>query len=87
MKLLNYVNRSRGERKRLSEALNVPFILISQWSLGRRQVPAERCPDIERVTGGDVTCEDLKPDVDWSVLRGTGASSAEQPATDSLASA
>ena len=86
MKLLNYVNRSRGERKRLSEQLDVPFILISQWSLGRRQVPAERCPDIERVTGGAVTCEDLRPDVDWSVLR-RNAANAEQPATDSLVNA
>jgi len=32
------------------------------WS-GR--IPAERCPDIERGTGGRVTCEQQRPDVRW----------------------
>jgi DNA-binding transcriptional regulator YdaS (Cro superfamily) len=38
---------------------------VSQWKKGR--VPAERCPDIEAITG--IRCEELRPDVDWSVLR------------------
>ncbi len=33
--------------------------------------PAEYCPAIERATAGQVRCEDLRPDVEWSVLRGT----------------
>lgn len=32
--------------------------------------PAEYCPDIERATRGEVRCEELRPDVDWAVLRG-----------------
>jgi len=39
---------------------------ISQWKTANR-VPAEICPDIEAITG--VRCEDLRPDVNWSVLR------------------
>lgn len=39
---------------------------ISQWKSANR-VPAEMCPEIEAVTG--VRCEDLRPDVNWSVLR------------------
>jgi len=35
--------------------------------------PAEYCPAIERATAGQVKCEDLRPDVDWSVLRCTCA--------------
>lgn len=69
MKLIEYVSKERGSRARLAGEINIPAILISQWSLGRRQIPAERCPDIERATGGAVTCEELRPDVDWSVLR------------------
>jgi DNA-binding transcriptional regulator YdaS (Cro superfamily) len=38
---------------------------ISRWKKDR--VPAEACPDIEALTG--VTCERLRPDVNWSVLR------------------
>lgn len=39
---------------------------ISRWK--REQVPAAYCPDIEALTG--VPCEELRPDVNWSVLRG-----------------
>lgn len=31
--------------------------------------PAEYCPAIEKATG--VACEALRPDVEWSVLRGS----------------
>lgn len=37
-------------------------------------VPAERCPDIEALTG--VRCEELRPDVNWAVLRNTEARAA-----------
>ncbi len=46
-------------------------MLLSQWANGVRRTPAERCPAIERATGGLVRCEDLRPDVEWSVLRAT----------------
>lgn len=42
---------------------------VSQWVNGLSAVPAERCPQIEQVTGGKVRCEDLRPDVNWAVLR------------------
>ncbi len=42
---------------------------VSQWKDQDRRVPAEYCPLIERATGGQVRCEDLRPDVAWDVLR------------------
>ena len=39
------------------------------WARPGKRVPAEYCPDIERLTG--VTCEELRPDVNWGYLRGT----------------
>lgn len=39
------------------------------WFNTARRVPAEHCPAIERATGGAVRCEELRPDVAWSVLR------------------
>ena len=42
---------------------------VYQWT--KTRVPAERCPAIEAATNGLVRCEDLRPDVQWSVLRGT----------------
>lgn len=39
--------------------------VIYQWTKNR--VPADHCPDIEELTG--VRCEELRPDVNWAVLR------------------
>jgi DNA-binding transcriptional regulator YdaS (Cro superfamily) len=40
---------------------------IYQWT--KTQIPAEYCPDVEALTG--VKCEELRPDVNWAVLRTT----------------
>lgn len=45
---------------------------VSPWFRTRRAVPAEYCPAIEELTasaGVRVRCEELRPDVKWSVLR------------------
>lgn len=53
----------------LARLLGVTPSAVHQWLRGLRPVPAERCPVIERLTLGAVTCEQLRPDVEWSVLR------------------
>lgn len=63
MKLLEYLSSVRGRVNELAEEINAPAALISQWKNGSRQVPAERCIDIERATDGAVTCEELRPDL------------------------
>ena len=57
-----------GNRTLLAKSLGVSKGAVWQWE-HKARVPAERCPDIERLTNGAVRCEDLRPDVDWSVLR------------------
>ncbi|MGV3727754.1 Cro/CI family transcriptional regulator [Hydrogenophaga sp.] len=69
MNLPDYFTSEPGAQARLAKALDVPAPLLSQWKTGERRVPAERCPLIERATGGKVRCEDLRPDVAWDVLR------------------
>lgn len=57
--------------------LDVPehrYQTIQSWL--RTRVPAEWCPAIERATGGEFTCEQLRPDVEWEVLRTSRTSSA-----------
>ncbi|MFJ5398433.1 transcriptional regulator [Pectobacterium sp. CHL-2024] len=71
MNLKNYTNQKRGRAASLGRELCIPSVLISQWANGTRQVPAERCPEIEKATDGKVTCEELRPDVDWAYLRST----------------
>lgn len=46
------------------------------WRDGKRQVPADKCPLIERMTDGKVTCESLRADVDWDYIRGTSKATA-----------
>lgn len=60
-----------GGLSALARAIKVTPPTVHQWVSGHRQIPVLRCLDIERATNGAVRCEDLRPDVDWSVLRGT----------------
>jgi DNA-binding transcriptional regulator YdaS (Cro superfamily) len=39
-------------------------VLISQWANGLRSIPPGRCVEIELVTRGAVTRQDLRPN-DW----------------------
>jgi DNA-binding transcriptional regulator YdaS (Cro superfamily) len=54
-----------GNQTELALKLGRQKAAVSRWM--RERVPAEVCPDIERLTG--VRCEELRPDVAWDVLR------------------
>ncbi len=48
------------------------------WFNTDRRFPAEHCPEVERATralGSVVTCEELRPDVAWDVVRMQAATS------------
>ena len=57
-----------GSKSALACAVSVTPSAVSLW-LARGGIPAEHCPSIERATNGAVRCEDIRPDVDWAVLR------------------
>ncbi len=44
--------------------------MINQLVAGTRPIPVDLAIAIERETGGQVTVEELRPDVDWAVIRG-----------------
>jgi len=69
-----------GGPVKLAEELGVSQAAVYFWRAGSRRLPAEHCPTIERLIGGAITCEELRPDVDWSYLRGTAAASADKAA-------
>lgn len=54
-----------GNQTALARKLDRTKAAVSRWLA--EQVPAEVCPEIERITG--VPCEELRPDVNWGVLR------------------
>jgi DNA-binding transcriptional regulator YdaS (Cro superfamily) len=53
--------KAAGSQTELGRLLHRQKAAVSRWK--REQVPAEVCPEIERLTG--VTCEELRPDVKW----------------------
>jgi DNA-binding transcriptional regulator YdaS (Cro superfamily) len=65
-----------GGLSKLATDIEVSYQLIQGWLVPSRRfaTPAEYCPLIERATG--VRCEELRPDVEWSVVRGTSKAAA-----------
>ena len=53
----------------MARLLNVTPAYINQLVSGKRTIPANHCPTIERATKGAVRCEQLRADVDWAILR------------------
>ena len=64
MNLSAYVAVERGRGSAVARAIGVHPVMISQWIGGVKQVPLDRCVDIERATDGAVRRWDLRPD-DW----------------------
>jgi DNA-binding transcriptional regulator YdaS (Cro superfamily) len=68
MKLNEYLSET-GRAAALAREICVHPVVVSQWKSGARPVPAERCPSIEKATGGIVRCEEMRPDIDWAYIR------------------
>lgn len=69
MSLSKYIHANKGNGARLALELGISASYLSQMATGYRPVKPAFCPMIESLTGGLVRCEDLRPDIDWSVLR------------------
>jgi hypothetical protein len=72
-----FKKNGRGYLTVFASSINAFTSDVSNWSNGIRPVPAERCPVIEQATNGLVTCEELRPDIPWGVLRNKQPESVE----------
>ncbi|MEF3068017.1 helix-turn-helix domain-containing protein [Pandoraea apista] len=68
-KPLDNAIRIVGSATKLASALGVTKSAVGQWGEEGRRVPAEHCPEIERLTGHAVLCEELRPDINWMVVK------------------
>ena len=66
MKLFDYIQTTT--QSALAKQVGVSQGMVHQWVTGIRPVSLDKCIAIERATGGAVTCEELRPDFDWSYL-------------------
>lgn len=69
MKPIEYAIKKLGSVAALARGLQVTSQAVCFWRDEKRKIPADKCPEIEKLTG--VRCEALRPDVDWAYLRGT----------------
>lgn len=53
-----------GNSSRFAEALGVSLCTVSAWSHKRLVTPV-MAMEIERITGGHVTRQQLRPDLNW----------------------
>jgi DNA-binding transcriptional regulator YdaS (Cro superfamily) len=58
-----------GGQATLAGAVGVSPSALNQWVMGRRPVPPERCPAIERATRGIVPVEEIRSDITWIRVR------------------
>lgn len=52
-----------GTQAALAIALGLSAPTVNEWVTGKRPIPAVQCRPIERVTKGQVTAEQLRPDI------------------------
>ena len=76
-----------GSVTEFARLLGVTPQAVCFWRDGKRQIPADKCPLIERVTNDLVTCERLRPDVEWGYIRDSAKvkASSVQAATETVA--
>lgn len=72
MNLADYLSTTKTSQAAFAKQLGVSQGLVYQWISGKRPVAAEKCPEIERITNGAVTCEELNDRVDWAFVRASG---------------
>jgi len=69
-KLLKYLNRlSKEGRLRFSKACGTSEGYLRKAISVHQPLGSDLCIRIDRESAGDVSCEDLRPDVDWAYLR------------------
>lgn len=64
--------RQLGGPANVGRQLGIRSQAVSLWILNNR-IPAERVPQLERLAreaGAEVRAEHMRPDLDWSVIRG-----------------
>lgn len=73
MFLPDWLAAKRGRIAMVARETGLPQSFISKIASGVKPIPADRCPTFERITAREVTCEEMRPDVEWHVLRGVSA--------------
>lgn len=76
MVLLDYIKGlDKQQLESFASSCRTSVGQLKQVAYGNRRASAALAIDIDRCTSGEVPCEVLRPDIDWSYLRGRKAGS------------
>ncbi|WP_392564345.1 helix-turn-helix domain-containing protein [Orbus wheelerorum] len=65
-----------GSQKKLADEIGVVQSCVWKWLHGETRIPLDKAMNIELLTKGQVKCEELRPDINWSILRNKKATNA-----------
>lgn len=63
MDIRAYLEKHHLSQGQFSKQIGVSQGLIWQWLEGKTRITAERAKEIEEKTGGEITRQDLRPDI------------------------
>lgn len=70
MSLHAYIKKlDRDELDQFANRCKTTAGQLKQVAYGNRRAGAGLAVNLDRETGGQVTCEELRPDIDWAYLR------------------
>lgn len=73
MTLLKYLKSlpTPEDRKAFADSCGTIIEYLNHIARGRKQASGALAINIERESAGAVTCEELRPDIDWKYIRST----------------
>jgi DNA-binding transcriptional regulator YdaS (Cro superfamily) len=69
-KIKDAIKRAGGATY-IASHFGISPVSVYEW-ISSGKVPAERCPEIEKLTRRKVRCEELNSRIDWAYVRRTG---------------
>ncbi|WP_083301036.1 YdaS family helix-turn-helix protein [Jeongeupia sp. USM3] len=73
MNLRDWIKARPGRADALANSLGTSAAYIGHLCAGRKRCGEGLAIEIEKATSRAVTCEELRPDVDWAYLRASGS--------------
>ena len=68
MQLSEYAKYQKRFGVRLARHLDMDPTNVYLWLSGKRKPPLKRCGEISQFCNGEVTCQELRPDIDWNAF-------------------
>jgi len=67
MNISEYLCSNKITQASFADLVGVSIGMVNQWLTGNRPVSPEKCVIIEKITNGEVTRKDLRPN-DWQAI-------------------